>query len=108
MNSFSEKLLVRARSRIDTCLRDEIPHKMENGFPRFTFTFSVVPRVNQLAVSYLDPQRNTLGDDRRDSHSANFVNQQCVVIIFFWVILYNNESLQIITIDDLCQEYRAY
>jgi hypothetical protein len=46
---------------------------MENDFPRFTLTFSdVVPRINQLAVSYLDPQRNSLGDDRRDSHSANF------------------------------------
>jgi len=69
-----------------TCPRDEILRKVENDFPRFTLTFSDVARVNQLAVSYLDPQRNSLGDDRRDSHSANFVNQRRVVIIFFRLI----------------------
>lgn len=52
-------------------------NSVENGFSGFTLTFSdVVPRVNQLAdgMRSVTSIRNEIPG--RDSHFANFVNQQ--------------------------------
>lgn len=57
--------------------------KVENYFP---ISRSLSPMsLNQLADetrSVTSICNETLGDDRRDSHFVNFVNQQCVVIFF--------------------------